>query len=110
MPAGDRTGPMGMGPMTGRRMGYCADNYRSGYYYGLGFGRNRGFGLGRGFGFSHGAGRDFGFGRGFGWHSMDYPDRVTDEDRRTVLANDIKAMKEELAFMEKELSKYDNES
>ncbi|MGB9888435.1 MAG: DUF5320 domain-containing protein [Anaerolineae bacterium] len=24
MPAGDRTGPMGMGPMTGRRAGYCA--------------------------------------------------------------------------------------
>jgi len=24
MPWGDRTGPMGMGPMTGRGMGYCA--------------------------------------------------------------------------------------
>jgi Family of unknown function (DUF5320) len=23
MPAGDRTGPMGMGPMTGRGVGYC---------------------------------------------------------------------------------------
>ncbi len=24
MPGGDRTGPIGRGPMTGRRMGYCA--------------------------------------------------------------------------------------
>lgn len=24
MPGGDRTGPMGVGPMTGRGMGYCA--------------------------------------------------------------------------------------
>ena len=24
MPRGDRTGPMGMGPMTGRAAGYCA--------------------------------------------------------------------------------------
>jgi len=23
MPGGDRTGPIGMGPMTGRGMGYC---------------------------------------------------------------------------------------
>ena len=26
MPGGDGTGPMGEGPMTGRAMGYCADN------------------------------------------------------------------------------------
>lgn len=24
MPGGDRTGPLGMGPMTGRGLGYCA--------------------------------------------------------------------------------------
>lgn len=24
MPAGDRTGPLGLGPMTGRAMGFCA--------------------------------------------------------------------------------------
>lgn len=27
MPRGDRTGPQGMGPMTGRRMGHCAPGY-----------------------------------------------------------------------------------
>ena len=31
MPGGDRTGPSGMGPMTGRRMGYCAGNAAPGF-------------------------------------------------------------------------------
>jgi len=31
MPAGDRTGPMGMGPMTGRAAGYCAGYDVPGY-------------------------------------------------------------------------------
>jgi hypothetical protein len=31
MPAGDRTGPAGMGPMTGRGMGYCAGFGAAGY-------------------------------------------------------------------------------
>ena len=44
MPRGDRTGPAGMGPMTGRAMGYCAGFDRPGYANpGPGF-------VGRGFG------------------------------------------------------------
>ena len=46
MPGGDRTGPLGMGPMTGRAAGYCAGYQVPGYMnpiygrgYGLGFGR-----------------------------------------------------------------------
>lgn len=31
MPRGDRTGPMGMGPMTGRRAGFCAGYAVPGY-------------------------------------------------------------------------------
>lgn len=31
MPRGDRTGPMGMGPMTGRAAGYCAGYPVPGY-------------------------------------------------------------------------------
>ena len=31
MPRGDRTGPMGAGPMTGRRAGYCAGSDMPGY-------------------------------------------------------------------------------
>jgi hypothetical protein len=31
MPRGDRTGPMGLGPMTGRAAGYCAGSNMPGY-------------------------------------------------------------------------------
>lgn len=54
MPGGDRTGPMGLGPMTGRGAGYCAGFGVPGYmnpYYGRGFGGwGRGRGGGRGWG------------------------------------------------------------
>ena len=49
MPAGDGTGPAGMGPMTGRAAGYCAGYPVPGYMNPIG---------GRGFG---------AFGRGGGW-------------------------------------------
>jgi len=56
MPGGDGTGPMGMGPMTGRAAGYCAGFPMPGFMNALpgrGFwGRGRGFG-GRGRGWRH---------------------------------------------------------
>ena len=45
MPAGDGTGPYGMGPMTGRRAGYCAGYNAPGY---ANFAPGRGMGWGRG--------------------------------------------------------------
>ena len=55
MPFGDRTGPLGEGPMTGRRMGYCAGYNSPGNARGYGYGRGRGlgYGYGRGYGFRH---------------------------------------------------------
>ncbi|MBN2018681.1 MAG: DUF5320 domain-containing protein [Sedimentisphaerales bacterium] len=51
MPGGDGTGPVGMGPMTGRAAGFCAGFPAPGYMNPVGgrgyFGRGRGFG-GRG--------------------------------------------------------------
>ena len=41
MPAGDGTGPNGLGPMTGRSAGYCAGNAAPGYANSYG---SRGFG------------------------------------------------------------------
>ena len=50
MPSGDRTGPAGMGPMTGRGAGFCAGFAMPGYANsaaGRGaFGQGRGFGGG----------------------------------------------------------------
>jgi hypothetical protein len=63
MPAGNRTGPWGLGPRTGRGLGYCSGYRAPGFVFpgaGLGFGR----GLGMGSGFGRGMGR--GRGRGFG--------------------------------------------
>lgn len=67
MPLGDRTGPMGIGAMSGRAAGYCAGFGMPGYAnpipwrgFGMGFGRGRGA-WGRGFG-----------GGGRGWRHMFY--------------------------------------
>lgn len=49
MPAGNGTGPMGMGSMTGRGAGYCSGSAAPGYANGGGFGGGGfGFGGGRG--------------------------------------------------------------
>ena len=57
MPRGDRTGPNGMGPMTGRAVGYCSGNPVPGFansWYGRGGWFGRGLGLGRSRGGSYG--------------------------------------------------------
>lgn len=66
MPRGDRTGPMGMGPMTGRGMGYCAGYGEPGYMHpGPGYGYGRGMAWRRGWG-ARGWGRGRGWGAGYG--------------------------------------------
>lgn len=70
MPRGDRTGPMGQGPMTGRRAGFCAGYESPGFTnpvpgYGRGMGYGRGFGYGRGMGYGRGGG-------GWGWRNRFY--------------------------------------
>jgi len=62
MPRGDRRGPDGMGPMTGRAMGFCNGFNSPGFTRGGGVGRGfgRGFGRGRGMGMGYGRGRGFG--------------------------------------------------
>ena len=63
MPGGDRTGPLGGGPRTGRATGYCAGYGMPGYANPIG---GRGFGMGYGRGFGQGFGRGF-RGGGRGW-------------------------------------------
>ena len=61
MPGGDRTGPLGMGPMTGRAAGYCAGFAAPGFMNAPG---------GRGFG-------PRGGGRGRGWRNWFYATGLT---------------------------------
>ena len=58
MPAGDGTGPMGLGRMTGRGVGFCAGFAAPGYMNPM---------PGRGRGMHRGWGRGGGRGQGRGW-------------------------------------------
>ncbi len=74
MPGGDRTGPIGAGPMTGRGAGFCAGYDVPGYMnpaFGRGFGGGRGRGMGRG----------FGMGGGRGWRHQYYATGLPGWDR-----------------------------
>lgn len=66
MPGGDRTGPAGMGPMTGRGAGYCAGYQAPGY---MNPGGGRGFGA---------------FGRGRGWRNRFYATGLTGWQRASM--------------------------
>ena len=72
MPRGDRTGPWGFGPMTGRAAGYCAGYPTPGFMNPIPR-AGRGFGLGWGRGFGRGRGRGRGWSRGFGRGWWTYP-------------------------------------
>lgn len=72
MPGGDRTGPMGMGPMTGRAAGYCAGYPVPGYMNPAG---------GRGFG---GWGRGGGRGGGRGWRNWYHATGLTGWQRAAM--------------------------
>ena len=68
MPGGDGTGPRGMGPMTGRRTGYCAGYDTPGFANpvpGRGYGRGWGRGWFGGGGYGRGGG-------GRGWRNRFY--------------------------------------
>lgn len=52
MPGGDRTGPRGQGPMTGKGMGFCRGAWGGGPDAGY-YGAPRGFGGGRSRGWRH---------------------------------------------------------
>ncbi len=112
MPRGDRTGPRGDGPMSGRGAGYCAGNDRPGFAssaFGGGFGR--GMGQGRGFGRGAGYGRGFGrgYGRGMGYDGPGFrePDpyysrtvpvyrEPSPEDEKNYLEDVVKSLEAEL--------------
>ena len=112
MPRGDRTGPLGEGPKTGRQMGYCTGHDGPGYVNlhwrrGPGFGPGRGLGRGPGRGFRYGWGD--GYGRGFGPEPGFGYGRVYGEipgvSEKTLIENEIRMLKDQLSSLEDHLSK-----
>lgn len=114
MPRGDGTGPMGMGPMTGRAAGFCAGYNMPGYMNPV-FGR--GFGMGRGGGWGRGGGR--GWRRQFyatglpGWARFGgypyYMPEITPEQERMALKAQADALRSEMEAITKRLAELETE-
>lgn len=133
MPFGDGTGPLGLGPMTGRKAGYCAGYPVPGFMnpYVPGFGR--GFFWRRAF-FGYpffGFGRGRGFGRGFFWRrlalygypyanpfytpyaSSYYPysaGGLNPEEEKKLLLEETKILQEQLAEIKKRLAELEGKA
>jgi len=122
MPSGDRTGPMGQGPMTGRASGYCTGNDTPGFADGFGGGRGRGYGFGRGRGRGWGFGRGFGGGRGpgggrfYGWSipgfvaGFSWSQAPGKEDEIKMLRDRVKYVQRIQADMEKRIIELEKEN
>lgn len=100
MPGGDRTGPLGQGPMTGRGAGFCAGFSSPGFSaprYGRGFGR--GMGQGRG------------LGRRFWYRSLYNPfDEVASiENEKQYLEDLVKNLETEIETIKDRLEKISKE-
>lgn len=107
MPAGNGTGPMGKGPMTGRGAGYCSGSNAPGFAWGCGVGRGRGFGPG--FGAGYGAGSGAGRGRRnrfFAGAPQGYagPQEMDPAMEKQALANQAEALQAQLDAIRKRLT------
>ena len=111
MPRGDGTGPMGMGPMTGRGAGYCAGFRTPGFMNpGVGFG---GGGIGRGRRNMFYATGMPGWVRG-GWGypaPMPYPQQEPSaQDEKAYLENYAKWIEKELDEVKKRVKELEKEA
>ncbi|HPN84171.1 MAG TPA: DUF5320 domain-containing protein [Victivallales bacterium] len=119
MPRGDGTGPIGMGPKTGRSAGFCAGFESQGFMNpGLGFGGR----MGRGF-FCRGGGRGMrnmfyatglpGWMRG-GWAypaAAPYPQQASNaEDEKSYLENYAKGIEGELEEVKRRIKELEKET
>lgn len=88
MPRMDGTGPMGMGPMTGRGLGPC------------GAGMRRGYGRGRGYGYAMSMGV-------CPWYGP--MARPTASEEKEILKDQVAILKENLEATEKRLSELESQ-
>jgi len=104
---------MGMGPMTGRGLGYCAGYSVPGFANPVGYGLGRGMAWGRG----GGLGRGLGLRRGRGGF-MPYAGFVSPvagvfptaaPDEETVLKSHVSALEEQLAAVKARLGEIEDD-
>lgn len=113
MPGGDRTGPQGAGPRTGRGAGFCAGYDVAGFEnptMGRGFaaGRGRfGGGRGRGYRFGYQATGVPGWAR-YGSTMMEQPLPVSDSEQQSLLA-EVKALQGQLDALNRRLDTLNRE-
>ena len=109
MPRGDRTGPAGWGPMTGRRMGYCAGYDAPGFSSpgpGMGYGR----GWGRGMGYGRGWGRGYpAYGPGPMVPAPVYAPRPDPDEERRYLEQCSEQLERELEDIKKRMKELEEE-
>lgn len=94
MPYGDGTGPDGMGPRTGRGLGYCSG------YNGPGF--RRGTPLRRRFGLRGG----WGFRWRFASQPQEYTQPISKEEEKRILEEEVKNLEDELRELKKRLEEF----
>ena len=95
MPQGDKTGPQGQGPMTGRRMGLCNGYPMPGF---MNMGCRMGFGRGMRMGFRRGMRIPF-----VSPMPMNQPVELSKEDQKKILQAELKELESEKSEIEKEL-------
>ncbi|MGI6604022.1 MAG: DUF5320 domain-containing protein [bacterium] len=97
MPCGDGTGPLGYGPMTGGRIGFCAGYWGPGCFYPGGY---RGFGRGfrnRHWAWATGMPR---WGRLWGWAAQPVQETEALRAEAKFLEEELAAIKQRLAELE----------
>ncbi|MCD6579513.1 DUF5320 domain-containing protein [bacterium] len=109
MARGNGTGPDGMGPRTGRGLGYCNGYDTPGFANPMNqFGGGRGYGRGNGFGRGYGRGNGRGYGWGYAPNAVPFapqanypaPDKETE---KAYLENSLKDLKTQMDNIEKRL-------
>ncbi|RLE08823.1 MAG: hypothetical protein DRJ06_03995 [Candidatus Aminicenantes bacterium] len=95
MPGRNGTGPLGMGPMTGRAAGYCAGYQSPGYINQIPV---RGFG-------GRGLMRGLKFGRGYGFRAgaYQYASNMTSQQEIDILREQAKIMEVEVQAINKRI-------
>ena len=125
MPRGDRTGPEGLGPMTGRGTGFCA-GYSAPGYMNPGWGRGRGSGF---YGRGGGPGRRnwfyttglpgwqraaqgfpaFGWQGGGAYRTGPHAFNWTAEEEKEALKNEVELLRKQIKSFEQRMEELEKE-